>query len=374
MRALRLTSAAFALAALIPACGGKQKPAPEPVAPAPRPKPAPPPPPVCVKAGAEMSLIGMATAGEGGASFCVSDGADANQCFHVDLAAREYSKLAQPPKAQPLTLAEAEARVETTATEIKVSLGETQKIVKPRVPKGAENPIDARVNAAGTLALVFLGDAEAGKGIAEVWDVTKARKLSVIRYAKGDYKCGTGQVLGDLVYISSSVCAGPAAKGALYSARGKKLADVGGKDFGTYGTMAVQASETAWAFLEESGTRIALHDGKTGKLTKTLDVAKAWQPEAGATEAPAASDAEAPAADATPAKDGKKPAPADLKPPVPAEPAAPPPSGNPGESALVRGGPGSLVVITGSPSPGNVAVVTVDSGDVTLVHARPCAE
>jgi hypothetical protein len=40
----------------------------------------------------------------------------------------------------------------------------------------------------------------------------------------------------------------------------------------------------------------------------------------------------------------------------------------------VRGGPGTLVVVTGSPSPGNVAVVTVDSGEVALVHARPCGE
>jgi hypothetical protein len=370
-----MTSAAIALAALVPACGGKQKPAPEPVVEAPKPKPPPPPPPVCVQAGAEMSLIGMATAGEGGASFCVSDGADANQCFHVDLASKEYSKLAQPPKAQPLTLAETEARVETTATDITVSRGEDKKVLKPKVPKGAENPLDARVNAAGTLALVFLGDAEAGKGVAEVWDVTKARKLSVIRYAKGDYKCGTGQVLGDLVYISSSVCAGPAAKGALYSSRGKKLADVGGKDFGTYGTLGVQASDTTWAFLEESGTRIALHDGKSGKLIKSLDVAKAWQPEGGAGEDKVAEPEAAAAAPEgeAPAKDAKKPAKAELK---PAEPPAtpPPPSGNPGESALVRGGPGTLVVVTGSPSPGNVAVVTVDSGEVALVHARPCGE
>src|SRR5688572_32149013 len=100
---VRVGVSALAIAALGSGCGGgdKKPAAPEPVVEKPRPKPAPPPP-VCVKAGAEMSLIGMATAGETGASFCVSDGADANQCFHVDLASREYKKLAQPPKAQPL--------------------------------------------------------------------------------------------------------------------------------------------------------------------------------------------------------------------------------------------------------------------------------
>jgi hypothetical protein len=354
MRKIRIASAVIAVlgAASLAACGGSDtKPAAPEVAAPPKPKAPPPPPPVCVKAGAEMSLIGMATAGEGGASFCVSDGADTNQCFHVDLAAGEYSKLAQPPKAQPLTVAEPEARVETTATEVKVCKGEDCKVVKPRVPRGAENPIDARVNATGTLALVFLGDAEAGKGTAEVWDVLKARRLATIRYGKGVHTCGTGQLLGDAVYISSSVCAKPVARGTLYSSRGKKLGDVGGKDFGTYGTTAVQVDDTRWAFLEESGTRIAIHDARTGKLSKALDVSAAW------------AEAAEPAQDAP--AEGEAPA-------EPAAPPPPPPSGNPGESALVRGGPSQLVVITGSPSPGNVAVVNVDSGEVTVVRARAC--
>ena len=319
-------------------CGGKAKPPAPPVEPvATKPAP-PPPPPVCVPA-YEPGLITMATADADVASFCVTDGAEQSACFEVDLDSGKYRTLTGSPIPQGAALDKPVARVETTPTEVKVCTGEgddTCKVLKPKVAKGASQPIIAAIDGAGTNAVLVLGDAAAGKGVVEVWDVIKAKKTSTIKYAKGDHKCGTAQVLGDVVYISASVCAGPAAKGLLFSFKGKKLAEVGGKDFGTYGATGVQVDATQWAFLEEGAGVIAIQDLKTGKVTKTIDLVELWSSAA------------------------------------PAEDEAPRAGGNPGESALVRGGDGKLVVISGSPTPGSIGVVDVASGEVKVVRALAC--
>ena len=46
--------------------------------------------------------------------------------------------------------------------------------------------------------------------------------------------------------------------------------------------------------------------------------------------------------------------------------------GNPGESALVRGGDNQLLVIAGSPSTGSVGVIDVASGEMKVVRAPTC--
>lgn len=332
----------LAIATSLVACGGKAKPPPPPK---PEPKVVkkpPPPPPVCVPA-LEPAMVGMAWADGGAARFCVSDGAEQNACFSVDLESKKYEKLDESPVAQTATIEAPTARVQASPTEVKVCTGEGDaacKSLKPKVPKDADHPIDAAVDPTGAWAVLMLGDAEAGKGVAEVWDVAKGKKTATIKYAKGDHKCGTAQVLGDVVYISASVCAGPAAKGGLYSMKGKKLADVGGKDFGTYGATAVQVGATQWAFLEEGAGAIALQDVKTGKVDKTIDLLALWN---GGGDGEGGTDGEAPRG-----------------------------GGNPGESALVRGGDGKLVVIAGSPAAGTVGIVDMASGETAVIQSLAC--
>ncbi|HUQ04484.1 MAG TPA: hypothetical protein VM261_18415 [Kofleriaceae bacterium] len=321
------------LAAAVPlvACGGKAKPPPPPKAPvAVKKPPPPPPPPVCVPP-LEPAMIGMATSEGSAVQFCVSDGAEQNACFAVDLDEKKYETLDASPVAQTPTLTAPSAKLMASPTELQICFeegGSECKTVKPKVPKGATTPIDAAIDATGAWAVLMLGDAEKGKGVAEVWDVAKGKKTATIKYAKGDHKCGTAQVLGDVVYISASVCAGPAAKGALYSMKGKKLGDVGGKDFGTYGATAVQVGPTQWAFLEEGAGVIALQDVKTGKVDKTIDLLALWGSDRG--------------------------------------------GGNPGESALVRGGEGKLVVVAGSPAAGTVGIVDLESGETSVIQALAC--
>ncbi len=318
-----------AVAVGLGACGKKAKPPPAP-APVvkPAPPPPPPPPPVCIPQ-SEPAMVTMATADAAAASFCVGDGADQRACFSVDLEDKKYETLEASPITQPAGLAAPAYAVTTSATEVKVcAVADESKctVLKAKAPRGQAEPLVASVDGAGKTAVVLIGPA------AEVWDVARNKKLATIKYAKGDHKCGDPQSLGDVVYISASVCAGPAAKGALYSLKGKKLADVGGKDFGTYGAHAVQVDETRWAFLEEGAGAVAVQDVKTGKVDKILDLLPLWGGAGGGERA----------------------------------------GGNPGESALVRGGDGKLVVISGSPGPGSVGVIDVASGEIAVIPALAC--
>jgi hypothetical protein len=169
---------------------------------------------------------------------------------------------------------------------------------------------------------------EGGKGYVDVYDVAKPKKLATFKYAHGEYKCGDIAMLGGVIYVGANMCANPSGRASLYTTKGKKIANVGGKgDFGTYGSAYTQLSDTTWAFLEENGNMIAVQDIAKGKVVKTVDVTQLF--------------------------DNVK-------------------MGNPGESAIVRYGAGKLAVIGGTPANGSVAIVDPTSGEVKVVKAPLC--
>ena len=270
-------------------------------------------------------MVTRATANGSKLAFCI--GATTAQCFDLDLAGGKLSRLAEPP-----VTAHDGAHVETINPELKVCTGADCKSLTPKVLANVA-AIHAATNTAGTIAVVLLGDALAGKGYAEVWDVTASKRTATFKYARGDFKCGEVRLTGDTIYVNASTCGSPAARAALYSLKGKKIANVGGKDFGTFGNALVQVEGTIWAFLEENGNQIAIQDVAKGKVLKTIDVTHLWS------------------MDGNKAKDAM---------------------GNPGESAVVSLGGGKLAVIAGAPSTGKVALVDVATGDVTLTTAPLC--
>jgi hypothetical protein len=312
--------AALVAVATLAACGGAPPPPPPVVIAKP---PPPPPPPPCITPPEELAPITHASGGTASVQYCI--GTVVGQCFALELGTGALTRLATAPPPQPPSL-DGDAHVETTNPELKVCTGNACKTLTPEIWPGAA-PLHAATN--GTLAVVLLGDAEAGRGYAEVYDVTRTKKVASFRYARGDYKCGEVAMLGYTVYIGASTCEAPSGRAALYSARGKKIANVGGNDFGTYGNSFTQIDATTWAFLEENGDKIAVQDVIKGKVKKTIAVGALFK-EAGAT------------------------------------------MGNPGESAVVRLGAGKLGVIGGSPANGSVAVVDVATGDVKVVRAPLC--
>jgi hypothetical protein len=312
----------FAVLLALAACGGHPPPAPPPIVIA-KPPPPPPPKPACITPPDELASITHASGGTASVQYCIGTAVD--QCFALELGTGALTRLATAPAPQPPSLEE-QAHVETTNPELKICAGEACKTLTPQIWPGAA-PLHAATN--GFIAVVLLGDAEAGRGYADVYDVAKMKKLATFRYARGDYKCGEVAMLGDSIYVGASTCQAPSGRAALYSAKGRKIANVGGKDFGSYGNSFTQIDATTWAFLEENGDKIAVQDVVRGKVTKTIAVDALFK-DAGAA------------------------------------------MGNPGESAIVRLGAGKLGVIAGTPANGSVAIVDVATGDVRVVRAPLC--
>jgi hypothetical protein len=313
----------FIVLATLAGCGGggAQQPV-KPIGIKPMPATVTPPKPACIRPTDEAAAITHASVDASHVSYCI--GAAVDQCFRLDLDSGKLEHLAEAPEPQDKALVPA-GHVETTNPELKVCNANGCKTLTPQVWPGAA-PLHAATN--GSIAAVLLGDAEAGKGYVDVYDVTKPKRLATFKYAHGEFKCGDVAVLGDVIYVAANVCATPSGRGALYTAKGKKIANVGGKgDFGTYGGAYTQLTDTTWAFLEENGNIIAVQDVAKGKVLKTIDVTQLF--------------------------DKVK-------------------MGNPGESAIVRLGSGKVAVIGGTPANGSVAIVDPTSGDVKVVKAPLC--
>lgn len=289
--------------------------------------PAAPAAPVCIPPPDGEAKIRRATGIEGGVQFCLGEAT--TECFAFDLGTSTLTRM----KTAPAATEAAGARIETTNPKLEVCTGSDCTSLTPQVLAGVA-PLHATTNAAGTIAVVLLGDAAGGKGYAEVWDVPTAKRLSSFKYARGEFRCGEVAMTGDTIFLSASTCGAPGARGALYTIKGRKIANVGNKDFGTFGTAHTLIEGTTWGFLEENGNRIAIQDVAKGKVIRTIDLSQLWSP------------------------DGQK-----LKGAM----------GNPGESAMVSLGNGKIAVIAGAPATGKLAVVDVTTGMVMLAQAPMCS-
>ncbi|HET9485365.1 MAG TPA: hypothetical protein VFO79_15495, partial [Xanthomonadales bacterium] len=318
---LRCAIAVITLAA----CGGKPPPPPPVVkTEAPPPKLAPAAP-ACIKP-LEDETVAITHAVVDGTlvKYCI--GGNRDQCFSMDTATGDFKKLDDLPKRDEL----ANARVETTSPELKVCQLESCKTLTPKIlPAIAQ--MRAATNAAGSIAVVLLGDAQAGKGYAEVWDVASTKKLARFKYARGEFKCGDVAIIEDTIFLSASQCSAPAARAALYTLKGRRIANVGGADFGVYGNAHAPVDTKQWAFLEENGNLLVVQDLVKGKILKKIDTSILFKEAGGGAT-----------------------------------------MGNPGESALLRLGPGKLAVIGGAPATGHVLVVDVATGEVKLLKATIC--
>jgi len=316
---------------VLAACGGKHtdpKASPTVTAKAPE----PPPKPVCLEPTAEAATIGHATSDGNQVQFCVGtarvlkdDGK--HQCFAVDLDSGAFHHLVDPPTIpDPAT----RARVETANPKLDVcASGTCTSLVGKLMPN--TSTLRAATNEDGSYAVVLLGDAPKGRGYAEVWNVAKTRKQATIRYARGVFRCGDVAMLDNTIYLSAAQCGEPAARAGLYNLRGRRLATVGGRDFGSFGNAFVRIDDRAWAFLSENANKLVIQDVVKGKIVKRIDTTSLFE------------------------KSGAK-------------------MGTPGESAMIRLRDGRLAVIAGSPATGTIATVDPSSGELHVIPAPVCSQ
>lgn len=278
--------------------------------------------PTCVTVPDEGAAITQAIVVDGTARYCVGEAG--TECFQMSLDAGVLGRLAEPPVIEETK----GARVEMTPPELKICEDDGCQSLTPKVLPAAAR-IRGATNTNGSFAVFLLGDANAGKGYAEIWNVDKTKKAATFRYARGDFRCGEVAMVGDTVYVAATQCGQPAARAALYSLKGRKLGNVGGRDFGMYGNAFAHVAGTNWAFLEENGAQLAIQDVAKGKVKKLIDLGALWR-SAGVE------------------------------------------LGNPGESTVVRLADNQLAVIAGAPAAGSVALVDALTGDVTVFAAARC--
>lgn len=275
----------------------------------------------CVTVPDDGSVVTDAVIVGGRAEYCIGTTGDA--CFRMTLTG-EFDALAE----RPVPAVVPGARIEMTPPELKVCEDAGCQSLTPKVLPAAAR-IRGATNTNGSFAVFLLGDATAGKGYAEVWNVDRTKKVTTFRYARGDFRCGEVAMLGNTIYVAATQCGQPAARAALYTLRGRKLGNVGGRDFGMFGNAFAHLEGTAWAFLEESGGQLVIQDVAKGKVMKRIDLAALWR-SAGAE------------------------------------------LGNPGESTVVRVSDNQLAVIAGAPASGSVALVDATTAEVKVFAAPRC--
>lgn len=290
----------------------------------------------CVVAGEAMSRIAVARADATQAEFCVETG-ETQHCYSVQLATGRLREVSTAPAPQAASLLTPAATIATKAKRVEVCMIGGA-CVELKYKFGKTPPTQLAINAEGTLAAIAVGDAAAGKASLEIWDVRANRKLGATKYARGEYRCGVPWLLDETLWVSAANCEAPSARGVLFSKNGKRLADVGNADFGTFGSAHTQLTDKLWAFLEETALAVVIQDVTTGRVEKTLDLAELWRHDTGGGASDTAGQA----------------------------------TGQPGESALVRNRPNSLVVISGGPAPGSVAVIDVAAGSRKVWRAKTC--
>jgi hypothetical protein len=85
--------------------------------------------------------------------------------------------------------------------------------------------------------------------------------------------CGGARFVGDLLLVSVDVCAGPGGEAWFMDPRsGRRLGDVGGEGpFGAY-QPSVWLREADVVVLEQTGTRLSVHDRRSGALLRVVDL------------------------------------------------------------------------------------------------------
>ncbi len=334
MKLLSLVSVLAGAALVTAGCSGKAKPvAAKPVVAIVKPPELAPKPaaaPVCVAMSTTENRIVVANGNVSSAQFCIASPDDA-LCYGVDLNTGDYVRLPARPERQLLTLEAPTAKVNVTEQAVEICMGEAPcKTLKYKINKAAP-PTAVVIDQAGTTVAIATG-----KNPVELWDVSSNKKLTSIKFAQKKYRCGTPFFVGDVLAISADVCGGPPARASLFTKAGKRIAEVGGADFGSFSVPHTQVDGNTWAFLEQGAGKVVLQDVVSGKILSTVSLTAFW----------------------TLDDQGMKST----------EPAL----GHLGESELVRGGPGKLIVVGGSPSPGSVAVIDLDNGAVKVTRPSMC--
>jgi hypothetical protein len=233
----------------------------------------------CVPPDGDTALISF-DADEKTATFCVgkeSQEEATKKCTAVDLATGTFKAAASAPAAKPAPASDAFAvKQDTKAGTAEVCRGNACK--KLDLPK--QKPGDT-----GERYPYQISVSEDGKRVAAVYsgtdsvvflDGTTGKKVRTVK--AGDDQNGkclqSAYIVGESVYVETSVCAGPGGNAMLYSWAGKTIGPVGSSEeaINVYGATPIPVGGDNWAVGNFGGGSVLVFSAKTGKQVHLLEV------------------------------------------------------------------------------------------------------
>lgn len=198
------------------------------------------------------------------------------ECFTLDLDAGVVAK------ARPSAAIKAQARHRPRELPRELELAKDGKHAKVCVGKCV--PIDLKglfVGQAGVSGdLLFVGPGfdsgelpEEARAI-RVYDARSGAELSHHTTASLESECPLAHWAGQTLYVEAGVCAGPGAVGRFFDPAGKPLGLLGGgpDSASAYGVVPVPIDGGLVAFREQYGHAIFIHDGRTAKVERRMNL------------------------------------------------------------------------------------------------------
>jgi hypothetical protein len=218
----------------------------------------------CLPQDASASLADF-TATEKAAVFCIKT-EEATQCWAIDLATGALTKGAPPsPPAKPYEVKQADGAAQICKT----GGGACVTLDLPKLPKSDDaGSYQIAVKPDGKLAVATGGELKQ----LVVLDAISGKKRKSFKVGHDDYACmGSAAWVGDSIYVTANVCAGPGGQGYVYTPAGKLLGST--TKVNAYGSEpGVQVDGDQWAFTNFGGNGYEVLDVKTGKTIRVVEV------------------------------------------------------------------------------------------------------
>jgi hypothetical protein len=255
----------------------------------------------CVTRGSDSHPNHVASPSPGVVSFCL-DHFEKPTCWSVDLAAGRYTPLPVPRYdpdggAEVLGGSGATLVVATKDTGVDAAAGGTLTVTRTPsdvkvcksggggcrsyAPKGLlkDGPrLWARVNEAGTLMVIEIPGPAGALAAAETYDLATGKRIARFKATTPDAPCGSVDLVGDTVLLTTTVCEGPGESSWLVTPRGKKIAKVGAgvAFFSTAEMTPLHLSGDLWAFnAGNGGNEVVVQDVRTGKVKARMKLSAA---------------------------------------------------------------------------------------------------
>jgi len=220
----------------------------------------------CVQA-IDEAPVNVALAG-GTLTYCWDNG-KTTRCYATDLAAGTTTSAPAPagndlPRRVPTTKG---PRLEVGADRVKVCRidGSDCTTFQPKDEVDEGLGISASVNDTATVVAI------ANAFYVETFNVATGKRLARFRAGPKPWMCNHAEMVGDAVLVHHAECGAEHGRSWLATAKGKKLAAVGGAKPIDAGD-AVFVGATEWAFVSARGDVVVIQDVKTGKVAKRIAI------------------------------------------------------------------------------------------------------